>query len=319
MKKKITIAVLAGGDSAEREVSLQSGEAVARALRQKGFAVLRFDPKNELPKFLAAQNKIDVVFPALHGRGGEDGEIQKLLEKLKIPFVGSNVQGMQNSFDKITAKKIYRRNKLPVARDQIFPKDSAAKLKLKLPVFVKPADEGSSFGASLVQQESEFAPALRRAWKFGHALVEEYLRGTEISVGVLQNSNPSHSGQADLTALPSIEICPKKKFFDFAAKYDSKFCEEICPARIPPLLEKKVRRLAEKAHRVLQLKDLSRTDFILVGKKIYLLETNTLPGFTANSLLPKEAAAAGIPFPDLVEKLIRLPLRGKDRKDDKEP
>jgi D-alanine-D-alanine ligase len=302
MKKKITVAVLAGGDSAERGVSLQSGEAVARALRQKGFAVLRFDPKNELPKMLAAKNKIDVVFPALHGRGGEDGEIQKLLEKLKIPFVGSGVQGMQNSFNKIYAKQIYRKNKLPVARDQIFPKDSSAKLKLKLPVFVKPVDEGSSFGASLVQKESEFSLALRRAWKFGPALVEEYLRGTEISVGVLENLDGS------LTALPSIEIIPKKKFFDFTAKYDSKFCEEICPARISPLLEKKVRRLAEKAHRVLKLKDLSRTDFILIDNKIYLLETNTLPGFTANSLLPKEAAAAGIEFPDLVEKLIRLNL-----------
>jgi D-alanine-D-alanine ligase len=209
---------------------------------------------------------------------------------------------MQNSFNKIYAKQIYRKNKLPVARDQIFPKDSSAKLKLKLPVFVKPVDEGSSFGASLVQKESEFSLALRRAWKFGPALVEEYLRGTEISVGVLENLDGS------LTALPSIEIIPKKKFFDFTAKYDSKFCEEICPARISPLLEKKVRRLAEKAHRVLKLKDLSRTDFILIDNKIYLLETNTLPGFTANSLLPKEAAAAGIEFPDLVEKLIRLNL-----------
>jgi len=305
MKKKTTVAVLAGGDSAERGISLQSGAAVARALRKKGFAVLRFDPKNELPKFLAAKNKIDVVFPALHGRGGEDGEIQKLLEKLKIPFVGSTVRGMQNSFDKISAKKIYRRNKLPVARDQIFPKNSSAKLKIKFPVFVKPASEGSSFGASLVQKESEFLPALRKAWKFGPALVEEYLSGTEISVGVFENPDGS------LTALPSIEIIPKKKFFDFTAKYDPKFSEEITPARISPLLEKKVQSLAKKAHRVLKLKDLSRTDIILVGDKIYLLETNTLPGFTANSLLPKEAAAAGIEFPDLVEKLIRLNLLGK--------
>jgi len=305
MKKKTTVAVLAGGDSAERGVSLQSGTAVARALRKKGFTVLRFDPKNELLKFIVAKNKIDVVFPALHGRGGEDGEIQKLLEKLKIPFVGSTVRGMQNSFDKISAKKIYRRNKLPVARDQIFPKNSSAKLKLKLPVFVKPADEGSSFGASIVQKESEFSPALRRAWKFGPALVEEYLRGTEISVGVLENSDGS------LTALPSIEIIPKKKFFDFTAKYDPKFSEEITPARITKSLEKKVQSLAKKAHRVLKLKDLSRTDLILVGDKIYLLETNTLPGFTANSLLPKEAVAAGIEFPDLIEKLIRLNLLGK--------
>lgn len=274
-----------------------------RALRKSGFRVLAFDPKNELPKFLKQQKQIDVVFPALHGRGGEDGEMQELLESIQIPFVGSGSLGMRNSFDKIIAKKIYRKNNLPVARDQIFPKNSKAKLKLKLPVFVKPANEGSSFGASIVRCQVDFQPALKRAWKFGDALVEQLLEGIEISVGILEESN------GRLLALPPIEICPKKQFFDYKSKYDPKFCEEIVPACIPKALEKKVQALAKQAHRKLKLRHLSRTDFILVGPQVYILETNTLPGFTPNSLFPKEAAAAGIAFPELCERLIQLPLR----------
>lgn len=308
MKKKLTVAVLAGGSSAERGISLISGSVVAKAIRKIGFRVLTFDPKNEIQQFLAARNSIDVVFPALHGRGGEDGEIQKLLEKMKIPFVGSGVRGMQNSFDKIVAKKIYRAAKLPVAREQIFRRDSLARLKLKFPVFVKPAREGSSFGASIVRRESEFARALKKSWRFGDALVEQFLSGIEISVGVIENQN------GKLLALPSIEICSKNEFFDLKSKYDPKFCEEISPARIPKLLEKKARALAIRAHQKLKLRHLSRSDFIIVGSAIYLLETNTLPGFTPNSLLPKEAAVAGIAFPALIERLIRLPLRRKRQK-----
>ena len=280
MKKKLAIAVLAGGDSAERKVSQISGAAVAKALQKSGFRVSTFDPKNEIEKFLAARDSFDVVFPALHGRGGEDGLIQKLLEKIKIPFVGSTKIGMQNSFDKVRAKKIYRKNNLPVAREQIFKKKSPAKLKLPLPVFVKPVREGSSFGATLVRCESQFFAALKKSWKFGDALVEEFLSGTEISVGVLENPT------GKLRALPPIEICSKNKFFDFAVR----------------------------AHQKLKLRHLSRTDMIVVGAKIFVLETNTLPGFTPNSLFPKEAAAAGIVFSKLCERLIRLPLRRKKQK-----
>ncbi|MFH0834685.1 MAG: D-alanine--D-alanine ligase [Patescibacteria group bacterium] len=302
MKNKLTVAILAGGASSESKVSKISGTSVAKALKNSGFRVLVFDPKNEISKFLAAKNSIDVVFPTLHGRGGEDGEIQKLLTKIKIPFVGSGVRGMQNSFDKIRAKKIYRQNNLPVAREQIFRQNSKTKLKITFPIFVKPAREGSSFGASLVRNESEFASALKKAWKFGDALVEEFLAGIEISVGVLENPN------GKLRALPPIEICPKNHFFDFAAKYDPQFCEEICPARIPKKVEKLAQKFAISAHEKLKLRHLSRTDMIVVGPKIYLLETNTLPGFTPNSLFPKEAVAAGIDFPKLCARLIALPL-----------
>ncbi|MFH1546823.1 MAG: D-alanine--D-alanine ligase [Patescibacteria group bacterium] len=319
MKKKINVAVLAGGDSAERSVSLESGRAVASALRKRGFEVRRFDPAKNLAGFIRSAKKIDVVFPALHGRGGEDGLIQGLLEFLGIPFVGSGMRGMLNSFDKISAKQIFRKNKLPVARDFVASKlDSRAaeniQKKLGLPVFVKPAIAGSSFGASIVQKKSELLPALKKAWKFGEdAVVEEFLSGVEISVGILEKleSGSTSSPQSKLLALPPIEICPKRTFFDFHAKYNPKLCEEIVPARIPSQLTREAQTLAKKAHRVLGLRHLSRTDFILQKNRIYLLETNTLPGFTKNSLYPKEARAAGIEFPELCEQLIRLALPHK--------
>ncbi len=308
MNKKITVAVLAGGNSAERSVSLESGKAVASALRKKGFEVWRFDPAKNLTGFIRSAKKIDAVFPALHGHGGEDGSIQGLLDFLQLPFVGSEMRGMLNSFDKIFAKQIFRKNKLPVARDFAASKfdPQAAERAWRFfqkPVFVKPAVAGSSFGASIVRKKSELSPALKKAWKFdSNALVEEFLNGVEISVGILENSDKN------LLALPPIEICPKRKFFDFQAKYNPKFCEEIVPARISTKLTREVQTFAKKAHQVLGLRHLSRTDFILRKNKIYLLETNTLPGFTKNSLYPKEAQAAGIEFPELCEKLIRLAL-----------
>jgi D-alanine-D-alanine ligase len=311
MKKKITVAVLSGGESAEREISLESGRAVAAALRKKGFQVLRFDPKKDLPKLIQQKQKIDVVFPALHGRGGEDGTLQGLLELLQIPYVGSTMSGMIVSFDKVAAKRIYYEARLPIAKDFIANKSDSqaaeqAWKKIGQPAFVKPAAEGSSFGASIIHKKSELLPALKRAWKFGSsAIVEEYLKGTEISVGVLERNDGS------LMVLPPIEIAPKKKFFDLKAKYDPKFCDEIVPARISFPILRKVQTFAKTAHRILRLRDLSRTDMIIVENKIYLLETNTIPGFTANSLYPKEARAAGIEFPDLCEQLIRLNLPRK--------
>jgi D-alanine-D-alanine ligase len=197
-----------------------------------------------------------------------------------------------------------------VARDLVIEKnfsDAEEQIvsKLGLPCFVKPASEGSSFGASLVRKKLELKSALCRAWKFDLALVEQYLHGTELSAGVLTDT----SGR--LQALPLVEICPRKTFFDLRSKYDPKFCTEIVPARISVALTKRVQLLAKQAHQALGLRHLSRTDFIIVKNNPYLLETNTLPGFTRNSLYPKEAAAAGIEFADLVERLIQLALSGK--------
>jgi D-alanine-D-alanine ligase len=303
MKKNLTVAVLAGGNSAERSVSLKTGAGVVAACKKLGYRVLLFDPAKDLGKLVAAKKKIDVVFPALHGRGGEDGQIQGLLELLGLNYVGSDLRGMVLSFDKVLSKDIYKKNGLPVARDLVLEKKAkismeAVEQQVGFPCFVKPSNEGSSYGTSIVRIPLEFEPALRKAWKYGPALIEEYLQGMEISVGVLEKN-----GKAQV--LPVAEICPKTEFFDFKAKYSPKYCEEIVPARISEALTKQAQDFALRAHQALQMRHISRTDMIIMKNKIYLLETNALPGFTPASIYPKEAAAVGISFESLVELLVR--------------
>ncbi len=303
MFKKLTVAVLAGGSAAERAISLQSGRAVAAACRALGHRVLRFDPAHDLTKLIKAKSQIDVVFPALHGRGGEDGSIQGLLELLELKYVGSSVLSSALAFDKIAAKAAYRQAGLPVARDFLAVKgDTTAATKafkkVGLPCFVKPAQEGSSYGASIVRRQSELLPALKKAWRYDRAaLVEEYIKGTEISVGVLELDGK-------LRVLPVAEICSKREFFDLRAKYDPKLCDEIVPARLSNKATRQAKLLGKKAHRVLGLRHLSRTDILIRRGRFYLLETNTIPGFTHNSILPKMAQAAGISFENLVGGLL---------------
>ncbi len=301
--KKFTVAVLAGGDAAERQISHQSGRAVVTACRTLGYRALLFDPAHDLTKLCRAKNQIDVVFPALHGRGGENGSIQGLLELLQLPYVGSGLIASATAFGKVLAKAVYRQAKLPVARDFVALKsDSAAAAKalkkVGLPCFVKPANEGSSYGASAVRKRSELLAALKKAWRYdAEVLVEELIEGTEISVGVLEIGD-------QLQALPIAEIHPKFGFFDLKAKYNPKLCAEIIPAEISNKLKKKAQTFAKKAHQILQLRDLSRTDMLIRNDKIYLLETNTLPGLTPNSLFPKMARAAEISFEKLVGGLL---------------
>lgn len=303
MKKSLTVAVLAGGSSAERSVSLKTGAGVVAACKKLGYRVLFFDPAKDLGKLVAAKKKIDVVFPALHGRGGEDGQIQGLLELLGLKYVGSDLRGMVLSFDKVLTKDIYKKNGLPVARDLVLEKKAkismeAVEQQVGFPCFVKPSNEGSSYGASIVRMPLEFEPALRKAWRYGPALIEEYLQGVEISVGVLEKN-----GKAQV--LPVAEICPKAEFFDFKAKYNPKYCQEIVPARISAALTRQAQDFALRAHQALQMRHISRTDMIVMKNKIYLLETNALPGFTPASIYPKEAAAVGISFESLVELLVQ--------------
>ncbi|MDD3067140.1 MAG: D-alanine--D-alanine ligase [Candidatus Gracilibacteria bacterium] len=306
-KKQITVAVLRGGDSAEREISLLSGEAVASACRNLGYKVIELDPSTDLVKLIQLKDSIDVVFPALHGRGGEDGKIQGLLELLKLPYVGGDVFSCAQAFDKPKAKTAYCVVKLPVAKDCVVKRNSktaeAEVIKaVGIPCFVKPVNEGSSYGSSPVKELKDLLPALRAAWKYGDALVEELLMGTEITVGVIGEGE-------DSIALPIVEIVPKTAFFDFKAKYDPAFVSEIVPARISPKLTKEAQKLAIAAHRALSLRDISRTDMIIQREKIYLLETNTLPGLTRNSLIPKMAKGLGMSFDQLVEKLIKFALK----------
>lgn len=312
MPKKLTVAVIFGGTSAERPVSLQTGAAVAAACRRLGHRVSSFDSMTDIPKIVSSAKKIDVAYIALHGQGGEDGAMQSLLELLGIPYVGSGVRASAIAFDKPTTKTLYRAVGLPVARDVVIPKNASTAFATILktvgvPCFVKPVADGSSFGATKVLKKSELLPALKKAWRYGDALVEELLHGREITIGVLDID-------AMPRALPIVEIISKTAFFDFKAKYDARYSTEVCPAELPATIAVKAGELAVAAHRALGCRDLSRTDMFVVGRQIYLLETNTLPGMTDNSLIPKMARAAGLTFDALIARLLTAAQRRGVRK-----
>jgi len=306
--KKLTIALLAGGKSAEREVSLESGEQVFRALDKLRYEILRYDPATDLPLLAKDAQRIDAALIILHGRMGEDGTIQGLLDSLEIPYQGSGVLGSAIAMNKILSKQLYVQAGLPTApydvADRLTPPQASAVLdKLGLPVVIKPEHEGSSIGLTIVREAKNLQSALEKAWRFDRrCLVEKYINGTEITAGVLGND--------DLTALPLIEICPDEKyeFFDYEAKYTPGATKEICPARVAPDLTEKAQQYARRAHNALHCRGYSRTDMILSGNDLYLLETNTIPGMTATSLFPQAAAQAGIGFSQLLDRLIELAL-----------
>ena len=307
-QKKMTVALLAGGKSAEREVSLKSGEQVFRALDKTRYDVLRYDPATELPMLAAEASRIDVALIILHGRMGEDGTIQGLLDSLEIPYQGSGVLGSAIAMNKILSKQLYILAGLPVAQfvvvDRQKPETRSGVIeKLGLPVVVKPEHEGSSIGLTIVREAKDLDAAFDSAWQFDRrCLVEKYIPGTEITGGVLGNDN--------LDALPLIEIVPGEgyEFFDYEAKYTPGASREICPARIPADVTAKAQDYARRAHRALFCKGYSRTDMIVSGDEIYVLETNTIPGMTQTSLFPQAAAAVGMSFSALLDRLIGLAL-----------
>ncbi len=253
--------------------------------------------------------RIDVAFIALHGRYGEDGTIQGLLELLGIPYVGSGTLASALAMDKAMAKRVLAYEGIPTPRGVLLeraafeaaPQETCARAAAFVPAVVKPAREGSSIGMSLVGAGEELPEALRRA--FAHdarVLVEERVLGTELTVGVI--------GNRELRALPVIEIVSKRAFFDYKAKYDPSLSEEICPARIPDDVARAAQELACRTHRALDCRGLSRTDMILAERGLVVLELNTLPGMTVNSLLPKAARTAGLPFGELLDQLVQLAL-----------
>lgn len=255
---------------------------------------------------------IDVAFLALHGPFGEDGTVQGFLELLGIPYVGSGVLASALAMDKVVAKKLLTAEGIPTPRGLALslhdfeeePEAMLARTRAFLPGVVKPARQGSSIGMSLVEKEVELRKALETAFAFDkRILIEERAFGTEITVGVL--------GNRDLKALPVVEIVPKKAFFDYQAKYDPSYSEEICPARITPSQAEAAQELAIRSHRALECRGMSRVDLILTEKGPVVLEVNTIPGMTINSLLPKAAKVAGLSFPDLLDKLIKLALEAE--------
>lgn len=314
-KEKLHIALLAGGVSGEREVSLNGAAGVEKALDPEKFIVRRYDPATDLVKLAADAAEIDFAFILLHGLYGEDGTMQGFLDLLGVPYQGSGVLGSAIAMDKQLAKELYALNGLPVADAQIITsRDKVDGIELVnrfgLPVVIKPVHEGSSLGLSLAQSEEELLTGIERALRYdSHVMVEKYIKGRELTVGVLGNN--------ELEALPVIEIVPGKEFafFDYDAKYMPGATEEICPARISEDVTKLAQQYAVTAHEALRLRGYSRTDMMMAkDDSLYLLETNTIPGMTATSLMPQAAAAHGLSFAQFLERLVELGMEDRPKK-----
>lgn len=253
------------------------------------------------------RGKPDVVFIAMHGPFGEDGAVQGMLELARIPYTGAGVLASSVGMNKIIFKKIMEQEKIPIPDYLIFEKtdkENEILRKFKFPLMVKPADQGSSVGVSLVKRKFNLKKALKKSFDYSSKIIiEKYLPGTEVSCGVLGNKKP--------IALPVIEIIPKKDFFDYEAKYDETKCEEIVPARISKKLTRQVQELAIRVFQAIDCRGFGRVDMIISRKKPYVLEINTIPGLTPVSLFPKEAVAAGISYRGLLDKIIELALEGR--------
>lgn len=301
------VALLAGGTSGERSISLASGQGAAEALEEYGFNVEMLDPacKEDLVKL--AQGSYDVAFICLHGKGGEDGTIQGMLELLGIPYTGSGVLASALALDKAKAKLVYREAGIPTPPSLTVKASEREKISAQLetvsvPCVVKPATEGSALGVIIVTDPEKLQDAVDEALSIDTAaLVECYINGTEVTVAVLGNN--------DAQALPIIEIVPINEFYDFESKYAPGGSKHICPAPLEEDLAASIRAFAEQAHKALGCRGMSRSDFIIDGEgQPWILETNTIPGMTATSLLPDAGRAAGLSFPELCARLIDLAL-----------
>ena len=326
------IAVLMGGTSAEREVSLASGQGIVKALRERGHEVWTVDtargyvpperegdllpegvhaaPPGELegaldPIQLSEIEQIrgaDVAFLALHGGAGEDGTIQALLDLMGVRYTGSGPLGSGIAMDKDVSKRLFRDAQVPtlpwrVARAPEFRYDpDTIEDLIGLPLIVKPSKQGSSVGITVVTDGDQLAPAVDEAKKYdSEVMIERYAKGRELTVGILGDQ-----------ALPPVEIRPKKGIYDYHSKYTPGMTEYFCPAPLEEEIVAQMQAYALRAFRVLKLRGYARIDFILAREQLFCLEANTLPGMTATSLLPKAAAAAGIDYPELCERIVRL-------------
>lgn len=300
---KCRVALLAGGTSGEREISLASGKGAGEALREAGFIVQELDPAKKDHLKTLIEEPFDVAFLCLHGKGGEDGVLQGFLETIGLPYTGPGVWSSATAMNKAQSKLFYQREGIPTAPYQYIKKGegySVQELALAMggTCVVKPATEGSALGIYIVEGEEAIADAIERVFEIDElVVVEKYIQGTELTVAVLGNRDPF--------ALPVIEIVPKADFYDFESKYAPGGSQHICPAPLDEEKTKQVMDAAVGAHKALQCSGVSRSDFILDESGIpWILETNTIPGMTATSLLPDAARAAGISFPELCTKLI---------------
>ncbi|HEX9496571.1 MAG TPA: D-alanine--D-alanine ligase [Candidatus Limnocylindria bacterium] len=356
MTKKIRVGVLAGGASAERQISLASGMGILEHLDPARYDVVMLDPlalmsdnpaltdeqralarrlagaaealparDQELPSAMQDQmhrasaalvpatgallpggqaDRIDVAFIALHGPWGEDGKLQGLLETLGIPYTGSGVLSSALAMDKAMAKTVLAANGLDVPEGEIVTSATDVP-SIAPPSVVKPVENGSSVGVTMVDDAADYPTAIAEALRFDRrALVEERIAGRELTVGVI--------GLDELEALPVIEIVSKRTFFDYRAKYDPSASEELCPAPIPDEIAAHARSIAIRAHKALGCSGISRADLMWDGTRMVVLEVNTMPGMTPNSLVPKAAKVAGIGYGELVDRLIGWALAGRE-------
>jgi D-alanine-D-alanine ligase len=297
--KKKKIGVMMGGLSREREISLKTGKAILKALTEKGYTACPIDVDQDVAETLI-KKKIECAFIALHGRFGEDGTIQGMLELMRIPYTGSGVLASALALHKIMAKKIFLCEKIPtppfeVVQRQEIGKDPLRNISLSLPLVVKPAREGSTIGISIVRTKEELVPALKEAGKYDEEiLVEKFMKGKEITVGILED-----------IPLPVIEIVPKSGFYDYHSKYTKGETQYIIPARIPREKYLYAQEISLKAFQTLGCSGCARVDLMTdENDDSFVIDVNTMPGMTETSLLPKAANYVGIAFEDLVERIL---------------
>jgi D-alanine-D-alanine ligase len=294
------VAVLMGGTSAEREVSLQTGEAVFAALQRKGVEVELIDTKYDYITKLQEGN-FARAFIALHGRGGEDGTIQGLLECLNIPYTGSNVLGSALAMDKVRSKRVWQSLGLATPPFAIWEPGTGIENYVKifgLPLAVKPVYEGSSVGVTRVNSASSFDEACELASRYGIVMIEPWIIGDEYTVGILGND-----------ALPSILIGSKADFYDYNAKYIAEDTEYLCPSPLTLQEEENIQLLAKQAFKAVGASGWGRVDLIRdLNGDFWLLEVNTVPGMTSHSLVPKAAKVAGLEFDELVLEILSMTL-----------
>ncbi len=302
--KKLKVVVLMGGISSEREVSLISGKEVIKNLNKNKYEVFPVDFDGECN--WVSEIKPDLVFIALHGRYGEDGSVQSLLDVLNQKYTGSGSAASFLGMNKMFFKFLVNKEKIKTPK-AIFLKDKNIKIndleKLRWPMVVKPVLGGSSVGISIVKSKKDLIKAMNLAFKYDkEILIEEYIKGIEISCGVIEDEGKTVS-------LPLVEICPKNDFFDYKSKYNEKLCQEIVPARISNELTQRISKISENIFKLLKCRGMARVDFIVKNNEPYVLEINMIPGLTSKSLLPKEAAVMGIDYPSLLDKIIKSALK----------
>jgi len=295
--KKLSIALIYGGTSEEREVSLMSGENIAKALKQD-YDLKIYDPKDGLNALAKDKDQIDLALPIIHGTPGEDGAIQGFLELIGIPYFGSGVAASAIGMDKLVFKRLVKYEHIPVPKTKVVNANNFEKPGFTDPWFVKPNNQGSSLGVSSANNMEELQKAVKLAHEFDSVIhIEQQIKGQEFTIPVMEKNQKAFS-------LPVIEIIPKEEFFNYKAKYNGT-TTEITPAETSPALTKKLQDIALKVFKITKAKDLARIDIMLdKHNQPYVLEINTMPGLTSESLVPKSAKAGGYPFKKFLKTLI---------------